>query len=381
MTELKFNLIKKDKKTKARSAIIHTAHGDIKTPAFAPVATKATVKSLDPNDLKLTKSQVVLGNTYHLFLRPGTKIIDDFGGFAPFMNWNGPTITDSGGYQVSFLRGIKPKITDKGATFRSHIDGSKHLITPEISMEIQKSLNADIIMAFDQPLASAFSERKKKEAFIRTLKWEERSFIHWKKIKSKQALFGIVQGDLDKNLRRQSLKFILDLGFPGIALGGESIGVSPQITSQTLDTIVDLLPDDKPIHALGLGGGVEGILEGVAKGVDIFDNTGVTRMARTGLLFIYPEDGGTRLNKFRLDITKSKFKDNKNPISKICNCYTCQNFSSAYIHHLLISNEILGSRLSSIHNITFINDLMEKIRNSIENGDFESFKTFWLNRT
>ncbi|QQG47912.1 MAG: tRNA guanosine(34) transglycosylase Tgt [Candidatus Woesebacteria bacterium] len=381
MKKFGFKIIKKDEKTKARSAVIHTAHGDIKTPAFSPVATKASVKSLDPNDIKLTKSQVVLGNTYHLYLRPGTKIIDDFGGFAPFMGWSGPTITDSGGYQVSFLRGVKPKITDKGATFRSHIDGSKHLITPESSMEIQKSLNADIIMAFDQPLPSNAPEKKKKEAFIRTLKWEERSFLHWKKIKSTQALFGIVQGDLDKDLRRESLKFILDFDFPGIALGGESIGVSPQITSQTLDTIVDLLPDDKPVHALGLGGGVEGILESIERGVDIFDNTSVTRMARTGLLFIYPEDGGTRQNKFRYDLTKSKFKDNKNPISKVCNCYTCQNFSSSYIHHLLVSNEILGARLATIHNITFINNLMDKIRNSIENSEFQVLKSHWLNRS
>ena len=378
MAKFGYEILKSDKKTKARRGIIHTGKGDIQTPAFSPVATKATVKTLDPIDLKATNSQVVLGNTYHLFLRPGTKIMDKFGGFAPFMKWDGPTITDSGGYQVSFLMGKKPKITDEGALFASYLDGSKHLITPESSMEIQKSLNADIIMAFDQPLGSGYSPRKKNEAFIRTLKWEERSFIHWKKIKSEQALFGIVQGDLDKDLRRKSLKFILDTGFPGIAIGGESIGSSPKITAQTLDTIIDLMPTDKPVHALGLGGGPEGILESVERGIDIFDNTSITRMARTGLLFIYPEDEGGVENKFRIDIKKSKYKDSKSAISKICKCYTCQNFSSAYIHHLIISKEILGSRLATIHNVTFINNLMSQIRDAIQNGDFLDLKMNWL---
>ncbi len=378
MEKFGYKILKKDKKTRARRGIIHTSHGDIQTPAFSPVATKATVKSLDPTDLEKTNSQVVLANTYHLYLRPGMKIIDEFKGFAPFMKWDGPTITDSGGYQVSFLMGQKPKITDEGALFRSYLDGSKIFLTPEGSMEIQKSLNADIIMAFDQPLGSSYSDKKKKEAFIRTLKWEERSFIHFQKIKSKQALFGIVQGDLDKDLRRQSLKFILDTGFPGIAMGGESIGSNSKLTAQTLDTIVDLIPDDKPVHALGLGGGPEGIFEAVEKAVDIFDNTSITRMARTGLLFVYPEDNGSSDSKFRIDIKKSKFKDIKAPISKICECYACQNFSSAYIHHLIISKEILGSRLGTIHNVTFINKLMSQIRDAIENADFSDLKMNWL---
>ncbi len=398
--DFEFKLEAKDKKTHARAVVIKTPHGKIKTPVFSPVGTRASVKTLSPDDIKSTNSQVVLANTYHLYLRPGTEIIEEFGGFGPFMGWDGPTITDSGGYQVSFLwpqahRANGPegadddigrvvKIDDDGATFSSYIDGSKHVLTSEISMDIQKVLAADIIMAFDHPLAQGQSLQNNKEAFTRTLKWEERSFAAWDKnkrlsIQNKyQALFGIIQGETDIKLRRESLKFLLSLDFPGLAMGGESIGPDPKITAKALDTIVDLLPDDKPLHALGLGGGPEGIFAGVERGVDIFDNTGITRMARTGLLFIHPEDGGNAANKFRLDITKSKFKETKDPLSKVCRCYTCQNFSAAYIHHLFVSKEILGLRLATIHNITFINSLMSSIRNSITNNDFSSLKQNWI---
>ena len=387
--DFSFKVVKKDKNSCARAGIITTPHGTIKTPAFSPVATKASVKTLSPEDIKDTKSQVILANTYHLYLQPGVETIKKFGGFAPFMGWDGPTVTDSGGYQVSFLwspknseeaKGKISQITDRGAYFFSHIDGTKHLLTPEKSMEIQKILGADIIMAFDQPLGSDFPKRKQKEAFERTLKWEERSYIHWKKLKSKQALFGIVQGQEDKALRRKSLEFVLSMNFPGIAMGGESIGANPKITSQTLDTVADLLPDDKALHALGLGGGPEGIFEAVERGVDTFDNTGITRMARTGLLFIYPQDGGKIGNKFRVDIGKSKYRDNKKPLSKICGCYTCKNFSAAYLRHLIVSKEILGLRLATIHNVYFINDLMERIREAILDADFSILKKHWFPR-
>lgn len=384
MNNFSFKLTKKDKKTHARAGVIYTPHGDIKTPAFTPVATKASIKSLDMADFAKTNSQAILANTYHLYLQPGIEVIEKAGGFGKFMNWDGPTITDSGGYQVSFLwskkegeRAKSVKITDEGAVFTSHIDGNKHLLTPEKSMEFQKILGADIIMAFDQPLASNASERKKSESFERTLKWEERSFNHWKKIKSKQALFGIIQGEEDEKLRKRSLKFILELGFPGLAMGGESIGSDPAITARTLDTIVDLLPDDKPLHALGLGGGPEGIFAAVEKGIDTFDNTGITRMARTGVLFIYPEDGGQKKNKFRTDIAKAQYKNLIEPFSKTCSCYMCTTFSKAYINHLFKAGEMLGPRLATIHNIYFVNNLMEEIRNSIVNGDFNSLKRQW----
>ena len=397
--DFEFKFETKDTKTHARAGIIKTPHGEIKTPAFSPVGTRASVKTLSPEDIKLTHSQVILSNTYHLYLRPGTKVLTEFGGFGPFMGWDGPTITDSGGYQVSFLwdgskeqikernEDDKPrvvKIDDNGATFSSYIDGTKHILTSEISMDIQKILAADIIMAFDHPLGASKKIGSDKEAFARTLNWEERSFRQWEKNKklsiqnNYQALFGIIQGETDVKLRKESLKFILDMGFPGLAMGGESIGSDPKITAEALDTIVDLLPDDKPLHALGLGGGPEGIFAAVERGVDIFDNTGITRMARTGLLFIYPEDGGNIANKFRIDITKSKFKEGKSPLSKICKCYMCQNFSTAYIHHLFVSKEILGLRLATLHNITFINSLMQDIRNSINNNDFLDFKNSWI---
>lgn len=401
-----FKVLKKDK-SGARFGVLHTPHGNIQTPAYTPVATTATVKALDTADIINCRSQIVLANTYHLLLRPGLEVLEEFGGFAPFMEWKGPTITDSGGYQVSFLRQDKGdptsplrqssglrgvtteaasvvKITDEGAVFRSYVDGSKQLITPERSIEIQSVLSADIIMALDQPLGKDYSEKKIKEAFTRTLLWAERSYGRWQEIQKKrkingqsqQALYGVVQGGTNKDLRRQSLKFILETGFPGVAMGGETIGADSKITAESLDTIADLWPD-KPVHALGLGGGPEGIFEAVARGVDTFDNTSVTRIARSGLLFIYPEDGGTGENKFRLDITRAKYKDVKKPLSRVCRCYTCQNYTAAYIHHLLVARELTGFRLASIHNVHFINDLMERIRVSIQNLEFSQLKKGW----
>lgn len=389
--DFKFEVIKGNKKTRARAGKIYTPHGVINTPAFSPVATKASVKTLSPEDLKLTGSQVVLGNTYHLYLRPGVEIINKFGGFSKFMGWEGPSITDSGGYQVSFLWTIGDedsakdiKINDSGATFRSHIDGSIHKLTPEKSMEIQKSLGADIIMAFDQPLAHDSTSSLKKEAFQRTLKWEERSFTAWSENERKrdsgtyQALFGIIQGEDDLVLRQRSLKFLLGFPFPGLAIGGKSVGADPHLTAKALDTIVEILPDDKPLHALGLGGGPVGIFTAVERGVDIFDNTGITRMARTGLLFLHPEDGGNVKNKFRSDIKKSKYLSVKKAFSKTCSCYTCSNFSAGYLHHLMVSSEVLGLRLATIHNVHFINNLMSEIRASIANNDFSALKKHWL---
>lgn len=378
----------KDKKTHARLGVINTPHGKILTPSFAAVGTKASVKGVTPGELKSASTQVVLANAYHLFLRPGIDVIQEFGGFAPFMDWRGPTITDSGGYQVSFMWSPDQKsgvrITDRGVYFRSHIDGTKHFFTPERSMEIQRILGADMIMAFDQPMSPRFSPEKNKEAFERTLRWEERSFTTWQRQESErktgsyQALFGIIQGETDPKMRRLYLDFILSMGFPGIAIGDESIGVSPEITAKSLDTIADFLPNNKPLHALGLGGGPEGIFEAVERGVDTFDNSSVTRMARTGIVFMYPEDGGIKQNKFRTNIRKSKFANSKTPLSRVCRCFACTNFSAGYINHLLINDELLGLRLTTIHNISLINDLMYQIRKSIKNGDFNSLKRHWL---
>ncbi len=384
---MKFKLVKKDKKTKARAGVIHTPHGDIKTPAFSVVGTKASVKGLDPIDIKNAGSEVVLANTYHLYLRPGVEIIKKYGSIREFMNWQGPTITDSGGYQVSYLWtrgeevGQSVKITDHGARFRSHIDGALHEITPEKSMQIQKVLGADIIMAFDQPIKLANSVRKNNESLRRTFDWEERSFREWQKLQETgdyQALYGIVHGGLDKKTRKSFLDFVLSTGFDGIAFGDETIGADPAMTKKGLDTVSDYLPDDKPVHALGLGGGPEGIFVAVERGVDTFDNTGITRMARSGILFINPEDGGTIQNKFRISIIKSKYRGQTTPISKNCNCYSCKNFSAGYMHHLTVNGEPLAARLNTIHNVFFVNSLMNKIRDSIEKGDFTSLKKSWL---
>ncbi len=379
----------------ARAGIIQTPHGEIQTPAFIPVATQATVKTLTVEELKESGSQAVLANTYHLFLSPGSDVISKFGGFGPFMNWNGPTFTDSGGYQVSFLwepqkgilqksdRAASVKITDEGATFKSHRDGTAHILTPEKSMEIQAALGADIIMAFDQPLSGNTTEKRQDEAFLRTLKWEERSFIRWEEIQKNrekfQALYGIVQGEIDPKKRIESLQFVLKLNFPGIAIGGASIGSNPDITRAALQTIVNLFPDDKPIHALGLGGGPEGILNAVSLGIDTFDNTSVTRMARTGLIFLFPEDGGNIKNKFRVDIRKFSPDDNSS-ISKICVCTTCKKYSRAYLRHLIVNDELLGGRLLSIHNVAYMNTFMSLVRSSILNKSFENFQKQWVGR-
>lgn len=416
-----FEILAKDPHSHARAGIIHTPHGDIHTPAFIPVATRASVRALSPEDLIATGSQAVLANTYHLYLRPGVEVMRSFGGFGPFMNWHGPTITDSGGYQVSFLwegkqdteRAHSVKITDEGATFRSHIDGSEHLLTPEKSMDIQQALGADIMMAFDQPLSSKYSDKQNKEAFERSMRWEKRSFIQWQKnenikletLNSKQmistkssnnqmisdlkisdfelvsnlgdsglelapqALFGIVHGGIDKEFVSRSCELIVELDFPGIAVGGEYIGSDPLLTAESLDVFNEFRDFDKPVHALGLGGGPEGIRAAIERGVDIFDNTSVTRMARAGLLFISEEDGGSPEDKFRIDITKKEFSNDNppagGPISNNCSCYTCQNYSRAYIHHLIKSHEFLGFRLASIHNIAFVHGLIAELRDKI----------------
>lgn len=388
-----FKVSKKDTKTNARAGVITTPNGVIETPAFSPVATKATVKTLDPVDIKDTNTQVVLGNAYHLYLQPGMEIIKKFGGYAPFMGWSGPTITDSGGYQVSFLwngsqdkEKLKARITDFGMYFQSHIDGTKHFLSPEKSIKIQNTLGADIIMAFDQPLSPRFTSIKNKEAFKRTLKWEEESFKVWREIEAKreqgtyQALFGIVQGGTNRKLTRKFLDFVLKLDFPGVAIGGESIGNNPKLTADTLDILVDGWPSDKPVHALGLGGGPEGIFTAIERGVDLFDNSSVTRMARAGLLFINPEDDGKKSNKFRIDIKQNVNSVDMSAISKVCKCYACRNFTKSYINHLFKSDEILGLRLATIHNVYFINDLMKKIRVAIFGGDFFYLKSSWLGK-
>jgi len=394
-----FKVVKKDRKTKARVGKITTAHGIVETPAFVPVGTKATVKGLTPQDLKETGTQILFGNTYHLHLRPGEDLVRDFGGLAKFMSWDGPTITDSGGFQVFSLGQMKIKlvqegectevklikIKDDGVVFRSHIDGSEHFFTPEISIEIQKKLGADLILAFDECVPHPSTHEYTKEAMKRTHKWAIRSLKAFQKDnpplpqglrRGKQALYGIIQGGIYQDLRKESAKFISNLNFDGIAMGGVSVGESKEEMRQVIDWSYPFLPEDKPRHLLGIGE-VDDIFDVIERGMDTFDCVIPTRFGRYGIVFISPPEGRLE-NKFRIDLNKTIFSKDQKPIDKNCSCYVCQNFTKAYVHHLFRTQELLAYRLASYHNMFFINNLVKKIRKSILDDNFQKMKKDWL---
>ena len=392
--DFRFEVISKDKKSKARVGKITTAHGIIETPAFVPVGTKGTVKGLTPQDLREAKVQILFGNTYHLHFRPGENLIKDFGGLAKFMSWNGPTITDSGGFQVFSLGQVTMKLTlegeetevklvnikDEGVMFRSHIDGSKHLFTPEISIKIQKKLGADLILALDECAPQPSTYEYTKEAMERTHRWAARSvaafqnkpFYHpWK-----QALYGIIQGGVFQDLREKSAKFISKLDFDGIAIGGVAVGESKKEMRQAIDWSYSFLPENKPRHLLGIGE-IDDIFDVIERGIDTFDCVIPTRFGRYGIMFVGPGEGNIK-NRFRLDINKTIYSKDKNSISKDCLCYVCSNFTRAYIHHLFRAQELLAYRLASYHNIFFINKLVKEIRRAILNDEFTRLKKQWL---
>jgi len=409
--DFKFEIIAKDKKSKARVGRITTAHGIINTPAFVPVGTKATVKGLTPQDLREAEVQLLFGNTYHLHLRPGEDLVKDFGGLAKFMSWNGPTITDSGGFQVFSLGQIEGpvrsnpsrqcsfhcalsgrpsssatldnpklvKITEKGVEFRSHIDGSKHLFTPEISIEIQKKLGADLILAFDECTPHPSTHEYTKSAMERTHKWAIRS-LEASKLKQfhswQQALYGIIQGGVYQDLREESAKFISKLDFDGIAIGGVSVGESKQEMRQAIGWAYPFLPENKPRHLLGIGE-IDDIFDVIERGVDTFDCVIPTRFGRYGIVFVDPPIGNLE-NRFRIDLNKVMFAKDKNPIKKNCKCYVCVNFTRGYIHHLFRAQELLAYRLASYHNMFFINNLVKKIRLAILEDRFLELKKGWL---
>jgi queuine tRNA-ribosyltransferase len=353
-----FHLLARD--GHARAGVFHTPHGDIPTPVFAPVGTAATVKGIPPRDLKELGATLVLANTYHLFLRPGDDLIARLGGLHRFMGWDGPLLTDSGGFQVFSLKEIR-QIDDDGVTFRSHIDGSPHRFTPEKVIAIQENLGADIIMTFDEcapPLVRAYNE----EALRRTHAWAEHCLRV--KTRSDQALFGIVQGGVFDDLREQSARFLIDLDFPGYAIGGLAVGETKQQMHHVLDLLDPLLPADKPRYLMGVGT-LEDFFEAVARGVDIFDCVLPTRLARHGAVF-------TRAG--RLNLRKSTLAEDARPIEEGCACYACQHFTRAYIRHLMQANEILGLYLASIHNLHFLLDTMRHIRHSILSGTFAELR-------
>ncbi len=363
----------------SRTGTLKTPHGVIQTPVFMPVGTKATVKTLSQKDLKNLKAQIILANTYHLFLRPGEKLVRKMGGLHKWMNWDGPILTDSGGYQVFSLaqeKGFtknakfktKVKIDNKGVTFYSHLDGSKHYFTPKKAIDIQKDLGADIIMAFDECAPADSSKKYFKDAMERTHKW----LTNCKKSHEsrKQTLFGIVQGGLYKDLREQSAKFINEQNLKGNAIGGLSVGESKGKMYEMLDATVPHLSSQKPRYLMGVGT-PEDILESVERGIDMFDCVHPTRMARHGTFWDLTG---------RHSIRNAKFKSDKTPLQKGCTCEACQNYSKSYLRHLIFENEILGLRLMSIHNLHFLLELMRKIRDSINKGSFKKFKKDFLKK-
>lgn len=358
----RFELLKESDECKARLGKIYTNHGVIETPIFMPVGTKATVKAMTPEELKELDAQIILSNTYHLFLRPGDKLIKEAGGLHKFMNWNRPILTDSGGFQV-FSLGKLRKIKEEGVDFRSHIDGSKQFISPEKAMEIQNNLGSDIMMAFDECVPYPASYEYTKKSMERTTRWAKRCKDAHKN-PDNQALFGIVQGGMYEDLRRESVKQITELDFPGYAVGGLSVGEPRDLMCEVMDYTVDLLPKDKPRYLMGVGT-PDYLFEAVERGIDMADCVLPTRMARHGAFLT---------SKGQLTIKNAKYKNDFSPIDEKCNCYTCRNFSRAYIRHLFNEKEILGARLASIHNLFFLINLMKSIRISIRENNFMEFK-------
>ena len=391
-----FEIIKKDKKTKARAGVISTPHGDIETPIFVPVGTQATVKSLDPKQIHDLGAQIVLANTYHLHLRPGEDIIKKFGGLSKFMSWNGPTLTDSGGFQVfslgvgkegggvKFLRedakqnnepeNARPrlnKITEEGVTFQSHIDGSTQYLSPETSIKIQEKIGADLIVSFDDLESPNYDYAKTKESLEMTYRWELRSKKAHKR--KDQLLYGVTHGGQFKDLRTESAKFV-DEHFDAIALGGAHL--SKANLYEVIDWTTDVVDEKKPRHLLGIGE-VDDLFEGVERGIDTFDCVIPTRIGRTGFFFIGLPLGNMK-NRFRTDIDKPQYAKDQKPLDPDCKCYTCQNFTRGYIHHLFRCRELLAYNLLSLHNVYFLVNLTRQIRQSILDDKFQKMKKEWL---
>jgi queuine tRNA-ribosyltransferase len=359
-----FELITEDPHTQARAGVIHTPHGDIPTPVFAPVGTQATVKTLTPADLQELGAALILSNTYHLYLRPGADLIAEFGGLHHFMRWPGPILTDSGGFQIFSLEGLR-QIDDEGVTFRSHIDGSYHSFTPQKAIEIQEKLGADIIMAFDEcPPPQDYKYNV--AALSRTHRWAEQCKLAQRR--PDQALYGIVQGGIFADLRAQSAEFLTGLDFPGYAIGGLSVGETKAEMHAMLEVLHPLLPRYKPRYLMGVGS-PEDLFEGVARGVDQFDCVLPTRIARHGAVLTH---------QGRVSLRNARFAKDPNPIEPDCQCYTCRTFSLAYLRHLLIAEEILALRLTTLHNLHFMLTTMRRIRQSILDGTFSSYKNEFL---
>ena len=350
-----FELQKVDPETGARAGVFHTPHGDIQTPVYMPVGTQATVKGLLPKDLKEIGSQIILSNTYHLYMRPGDELIARAGGLHKFMNWDRPILTDSGGFQVFSLASLN-KITDDGVTFSSHVDGSRHTFTPELAMRIQHNLGSDIIMAFDQCSEYGYTYEQAKAAMERTGRWLERcSAAH---SSPRQALFPIVQGNFFKDLRRESLARCLPYVRHGIAIGGLSVGEPKSVMYELLDDLQPVLPADVPRYLMGVGS-PDCLVEGVLRGIDMFDCVLATRVARNGTALT---------SRGKVVVRNGRYKEDLTPLDPDCSCYCCQNYTKAYLRHLVNVGEMTGAVLLSLHNIFYLHSLMNGLRESILGG-------------
>lgn len=360
---------------KARRGEMKLNHGVVQTPIFMPVGTYGTVKAMAPNELEEIGSQIILGNTFHLWLRPGLDVIEKHGGLHQFMGWDKPILSDSGGFQVFSLKGLR-KITEEGVKFASPINGDKLFLTPEVSMQIQRVLNSDIVMVFDECTPYKINDRPATEeeaakSMRMSLRWARRSKDEFVRLGNPNALFGIVQGGMYEHLREESLEGLKEIGFHGYAVGGLSVGEPKEEMHRIMEKIVWQLPEDKPRYLMGVGT-PEDLVEGVSQGIDMFDCVMPTRNARNGWLF-------TRYGDIK--IRNSKYKDDLRPLDPTCDCYACKHFSRAYLHHLQKVNEILGARLNTIHNLHYYLHLMQEIRDALDADRFEEWKAeFYENR-
>lgn len=362
MPAVKLEILKKDTRTKARLGRLHTPHGIIKTPAFMPVGTQATVKAVSPEELQAMGAKIILSNTYHLFLRPGHELIRRAGGLHKFMNWDGAILTDSGGFQVFSLGDLR-KITEEGVEFRSHHDGSKQFLSPEKATEIQMALGSDIIMAFDECTPYPATHDYAQKSAERTFRWLQRC-KNTLTTKDRQALFGIVQGGMFEDLRRQSAQEMTELDLPGYAIGGVSVGEPKPMMYEILDYTAPLLPEDKPRYLMGVGS-PDDLIEGVMRGIDMFDCVLPTRIARNG----------TAMTRFgKVVVRNAEYADDFTPLDPTCGCYTCKNYSRAYLRHLIKADEIFGHRLMTIHNLHFLLNLMTEIREAISHDSLPEYR-------
>ena len=356
-----FELIKECPDTGARAGRFHTPHGVIETPVFMPVGTQATVKTMTPEELKNCNAQIILSNTYHLYLRPGHELVQEAGGLHQFMHWDRPILTDSGGFQVFSLGDLR-KIKEEGVAFRSHIDGSKHLFTPESVMAIENALGADIIMAFDECIPYPATYEYTKNSLERTTRWLERCQAAHKR--DDQALFGIIQGGMYRELREQSAREVTSVDLPGYGIGGLSVGEPAEKMYEMLGYTTPLMPKNKPRYLMGVGA-PDNLVEGVMRGVDMFDCVLPSRIGRNGTVMTH---------EGKIVVRNAEYAHDYRPLEEGCNCYACRNYTRAYIRHLIKANEVLGIRLTTLHNIYFLTHLMQEIRQAILNDSFLAFR-------